>query len=198
MEKVIVLASNNAHKLQEFQSFFKQFNIKIIPMNDIVKDIDIKEDGNTFKENSAIKAFSLQKHTNLPILSDDSGIIINFLGNNLPGIYSHRMALENGGQDNFNNILIEKASHNSDNSAHFECCLCFILNNKDYYCYGRADGYIITEKLGNNGFGYDPIFYSIEAGKTFAQLSEEEKNKVSHRAKALQNLVILLKELNFI
>ena len=167
-------------------------------MNDIVEDIDIKEDGNTFKENSTIKAFSLQKHTNLPILSDDSGIIINFLGNNLPGIYSHRMALENGGQDNFNNILIEKASHNSDNSAHFECCLCFILNNKDYYCYGRADGYIITEKLGNNGFGYDPIFYSKEAGKTFAQLSEEEKNKVSHRAKALQNLVILLKELNFI
>lgn len=198
MKNIIVLASNNDHKLQEFRSFFKKYNVEIIPMKEIVKNIDVEESGTTFQENAAIKAYSLRKYTNLPILSDDSGITINFLGNNLPGIYSHRMALENGGQEQFNDFLIQKAKNEADCSAYFTCCLCLLLNDKAYYCFGKAHGYIIKEKRGNNGFGYDPIFYSLEAKKTFAQLSENEKNEVSHRAKALQNLIILLKEIKFI
>ncbi len=195
----LVIATNNSHKLQEYREIFKGYNINIIPMNQIVSNLEIDENGKTFKQNALIKAKSLQKCTNLPILADDSGIIIEFLGKNFPGIYSHRFSQKMGGQEITNKYLINRAKKEENKKAHFVCTLCLLnLSSKPLYFVGKAYGKISKDLKGIHGFGYDPIFILNKLNKTFAELEENEKNSFSHRANACKKLLIYLKENNFI
>ena len=186
----IVIASTNAHKIQEYNEMVKGYQIKFLSLNDINFKDEIIEDGKTFKENSLIKAKTIALKTSLDVLSDDSGIIIENLGVNFPGIYSHRYALENGGQVNLNKSLINKVA---GSKAYFVCVLTFIHEGKVYQFEGKFNGKIANYVSTENGFGYDPIFFSNSLNKTFGNATEEEKNAVSHRGKAFSQLLEFIK-----
>lgn len=196
----IYLASNNKHKLKEYQDIFNNYNIKIDPINKIINEnIDIKETGKSFKQNSFLKVECYKKYTKEIILADDSGIIINFLGKDFPGIYTHRFSNLLNGQKNTNEYLSNRAKNEKDLTAFFNCTICLLnLTKEPLYFEGITKGSISTQIKGENGFGYDPIFICDEFKKTYAELKDFEKNKVSHRYKACIKLINFLKENNFI
>ena len=190
----ILVATNNAHKLKEIRAILSPHKITVYGMSDLNIQInDIKEDGQTYFENALIKAKELQKITTMPIISDDSGLeILSF--DNKPGIYSARYA------NSFNNKYLgafEEIFTNikgKDRSAKFVCDIVLLnVEDKPLLFEGIAPGKISDKVEGDNGFGYDPIFISDELNKSFALLTDEEKNKVSHRAKALKKLITYLK-----
>lgn len=185
MEEIIV-ATKNEGKKREFASILKEYHI--VSLNDLDYQDDIIEDGKTFKENAIIKASTIAKIYNKPVISDDSGLEV-FSLNNEPGIYSARYAgLMH--DDNLNNALLIKNLKDKDNTdCRYVCAiaLCYPDGRSivvEDYCYGK----IVLTPRGNGGFGYDPYFYVKEYGKTMAELSLEEKNKISHRGKAIRKL----------
>ncbi len=189
--KTVVIATNNKGKLQEFKSLFPNVNIK--GLADLGFTDTIIEDGNTFKENALIKARKIAKAYNSIVIADDSGLEVKAL-NGEPGIKSARYASEHNDALN-NEQLIKNLNGITDRRARFVCALCIYFPNDDYrlveeYCYGL----IVDEAKGSNGFGYDPHFYSLDLHKTLAEASMNEKNKISHRAKALRKLKELLNE----
>ena len=194
----ILLATKNNSKIKEFKDMLKPFNIKIITLNDLNENFEVIENGNSFEENAIIKAKYIAKETSILTIADDSGIEIEVL-DGFPGIYSARFAGEKTSYD-FKNKLILSMMRNKDNrKARFVCAMAIALPSgevevvKEY-----IEGEINTSIKGENGFGYDPIFYLKEYDSTFAQISANIKNKISHRYKASQAVINILKELDLI
>jgi len=192
----ILLASNNEHKVEEYRNLLSFPNIEVYSLKDLSLDINPVEIGKTYKENAYIKAKALLPFTNFIILSDDSGIIIDKLGNDSPGIYSHRFYLNLGGIKKANEYLTKNCS---GSSAHYTCSICILnLTIKPLYFEGYLYGSISNSIKGKNGFGYDPIFIPDGFNKTLGELTDIEKNKISHRFDALNKFINYLKENNFI
>jgi len=189
----VVIATNNKNKVKEFKSILNNENIEFLTLNEIGYHKEIIEDGNSFEENSLIKARQVSKDLGCIAIADDSGLEVYAL-NMAPGIFSARYSKSGLDEDN-NNLLIKNLKGIKDRRARYVCAITIaypdgkILSQTEY-CYGL----IIDEKRGNNGFGYDPYFYFEDLDKTFAEISLEEKNKYSHRAKALRKIKELINE----
>ncbi len=192
----IVLATNNQNKINEYKKILKDLPIKLYSLSDLKIDNDPEETGKTFKENSLIKAKSLQNCTKKIILSDDSGIVIDALGDEFPGIYSKRYALSLGGFEKCNSFL---TLNYANSPAKFTCCICVLnLTDDPLYFIGECKGKITNYVTKNNGFGYDPIFLPDGYNKTYGELTSEEKNNISHRKRAILKMIDYLKENNYI
>jgi len=183
----IVFATANEGKVKEIKEILKDFPIEVVSMKEMGITADIEENGATFEENSLIKARALVKLTGLPALADDSGLEVDYL-NGEPGIYSARYLGRDTDYDYKNNYIIDKLSgaKGEERSARFVCVISLVLpDGREFVERGVVEGLIGYEQKGENGFGYDPIFYLPEYGKTSAELPPEEKNRISHRGKAL-------------
>ena len=191
----IILASNNKHKIKEFKEMFKEDTI--LSLEDIGFNEDIIEDGKTFLENALIKAKTIHnyiKKRNIQgiIIAEDSGLCVNSL-NGEPGIYSARYAGGHGNDALNRKKLIEKLENKKDKRAYFICLIVKYDNDGSYsYVEGKTYGNIINEEKGDKSFGYDCIFYSDELKKTFGEATKEEKNRVSHRGRAIRSLKDIL------
>ena len=183
--KSIILASNNKDKVKEVKEILKGYDI--ISMKEAGIDVDIEENGTTFEENALIKARAIMKLTGQITMADDSGLEIDYL-NKAPGVYSARFMGHDTSYDIKNKALIQKLEgvKGSDRSGRFVCAIavCF-PDGREIVKRGTMEGLIAEEIKGDNGFGYDPIVYLPEYGRTSGELAAEEKNKISHRGKAL-------------
>ena len=180
----IVVASGNKNKIREIRQIFK--NVVIISMQDLGFDGDIEETGDSFKENAKIKAQFISQRYNIPALADDSGLCVRVL-NGAPGIYSARFSGE--GDKANRDLLLRRLQGICDRAAYFESAVCLCMpDGKTYFGEGRTHGRILQEEIGENGFGYDCLFYSDDLKKSFGLASAEEKNSVSHRYRALCDL----------
>ncbi len=195
----IVLATGNKGKLKEFKELIYSEGIKnvnLFSLEDFDNIPDIKEDGNTFKDNAYKKAAAIFNNTKLLTIADDSGLEVDYL-DGAPGVYSARFAGEPKSDENNNEKLLgllQKIPFDK-RTARFKCAISIIdTNNNSYFVEGSCEGYISKEPRGNNGFGYDPLFYLPQHKKTMAQLSAEEKNKISHRAQAFEKAAEILKQ----
>ena len=189
----IVIATNNPNKVEEYRQMFASIsNIKLFSLKDENIHIEIEENGKTFKENSLIKAEAISKFTNKFILADDSGLEIEAL-DNFPGIYSARFMEGRPYKEKWAAIF-EMLKNKENKKAQFHCAITFITPTKEKYVFEGIEKGYITEKIeGENGFGYDPIFFSNSLNKTFGNATEEEKNAVSHRGKAFSQLLKFIK-----
>jgi XTP/dITP diphosphohydrolase len=194
----IVFATNNINKLREAQSIFKDMPYQFVGLNEFPNIQGIKETGKTLLENSLIKARIVHKITGLPTVADDTGLEVNNL-NGAPGIKSARYAGENATyEDNLNKLLKDlEGIPFGKRQAQFRTVISFVTNSEEHWVDGIVEGVIIDKPLGSGGFGYDPIFYIPKLKKTFAELSMDEKNKISHRGLALEKFRILLSKFNF-
>lgn len=187
--KKLILASNNKHKIKEFNEVLTDY--EILSLNDIGFTEDIIEDGETFADNALIKCravsdYCKKNNYNYDIISDDSGLCCGAL-NGEPGIHSARYAGNHNDQANRDKLRIKLKDKNRD--AYFVCFICLYKNDNDYKFFeGRSYGEIIDEERGSTEFGYDSIFYSTELNKTFGEASSDEKNSVSHRGRAIEKL----------
>lgn len=189
----LLIASNNAHKIQEFQKMFLGYEVKVYSPKDLGISVEPDETGTTYEENSLIKAAALAKFTKMAVIADDSGLNVNAL-DGFPGIYSSRFADSCGGNQNANLELIKKLEPFEDKSAYFACVITLVnVEDKPVYFKGICPGKILNAPEGIGGFGYDPVFYSDEAKMCFGIAPAEIKNKYSHRAKALALLLEYLK-----
>lgn len=192
----LLLASSNENKKREFNQILKKVGFNVITPADINLDISgIVEDADTFKENAFIKADYLRKKTSLPVIADDSGLVVDALSGE-PGVYSARYAgPDKNNEENIRKLLKNLEGVEQDKrTAHFVCALCMIFpNGEKIEVQGEVSGKITFEKRGESGFGYDPIFL-YDDNKTFAQMSSDEKNEISHRKVALNKLLEKLKE----
>lgn len=183
MEKTIWIATNNAHKVEEFQAMLKDCKVKCL--KDLDHSIEIIEDGTTFEENALIKARALYADLHEPVISDDSGLEVDGM-DKMPGVYSARFLGEDTSYDIKNQYIIDQVK-DTVKTARYVCVIAYIdENGKENVYRGECEGLIHDHLLGSHGFGYDPIFYYPDYGTTLANVSEEMKNKVSHRAKALE------------
>ena len=185
----LVVATNNAHKVKEYAEMFEGYNIKFYSMKDLGIVCNPNEDGKTYGENSLIKASALAKLTKLPVIADDSGLNVVAL-DNFPGIHSSRFADSLGGNKFANVELIKRLEPYQDKSAFFSCVITLMnIEEKPLQFIGICKGHILDKPVGEGGFGYDPIFYSQEAKMAFGEAPSEIKNKYSHRAKAVEQLI---------
>ena len=192
----VVLATRNQGKIREFQKRFSEIGWEVIPIADIADIPEPEETGTTFRENALQKARYYAEAVNLPVLSDDSGIIADVLGNE-PGVYSARYAGVHGNDEANNQKLVEvlRPSRGEARRGHYMCVIAVVWpNGREITAEGRCNGIIRDFYKGTGGFGYDPLFYLPEFGKTMAELSMEEKNKISHRGKAVDAMLKKLKE----
>ena len=189
----IVIATNNPNKVEEYRQMFASIsNIKLFSLKDEKIHIEIEENGKTFKENSLIKAEAISKFTDKFVLADDSGLEIEAL-DNFPGIYSARFMEGRPYKEKWAAIF-EMLKNKENKNAQFHCAITFITPAKEKYVFEGIEKGYITEKIeGENGFGYDPIFFSNSLNKTFGNATEEEKNAVSHRGKAFSQLLEFIK-----
>lgn len=194
----LLVATNNMGKLREFNKILGELGIECVSLKDMGINIDVEEDGKTFLENAKIKAEEVFKIAGIPTVSDDSGLEVDALSGE-PGVYSARYAGVHGDDEANNRLLLEKLKDVPDEkrSARFKCAIYLVMSeDKHYFSEGSAEGFILHSKKGENGFGYDPLFFSSDLKKGFAQASDEEKNSVSHRGKALRGLKRKLEEDN--
>ncbi len=193
--QTIILASNNQNKLKEISEKVKQFNIKIISQKEAGFNIEVEETGKTFEENAILKAEAIYKTLGIPVIADDSGLEIDAL-NGEPGVYSARYAGPNAtDKDRINKILnLLQDVEEEKRTARFKCDICYIDKMGEKHIFeGTCEGKITKEPCGISGFAYDPIF--LYDTRTFAQMSMEEKNQVSHRGKAVNKLIEYLSNL---
>ena len=190
MVKVIVLATRNSGKVKEFQQLLENFPVEIKNLNDFGPIPEVEEDGTTFDGNAYKKAFFTAKMLGLPAIADDSGLVVEALGG-APGVKSARYAGDKAtDKENIEKLLTELEGKN-DRRAAFECVISIAVPSGPALTYeDRCEGEITTAPKGASGFGYDPVFYYPEYGKTFAEISSAEKNRVSHRGKALGEVVV--------
>jgi XTP/dITP diphosphohydrolase len=191
MEMEIVAATKNKHKIEEIEKITSEFGILIISRDKFIDpNIEILEDGETFEENSLKKAMEIMKLCGKTSISDDSGLMVDIL-NGAPGVISARFAGEEANDKKNNEKLLEllKDTPIENRTAKFVSVITLVYTDgKIIQTYGECMGHIIFEERGQNGFGYDPLFVPIGFEKTFAELSGEDKNKISHRSKALAEL----------
>ena len=188
--KELILASNNAHKVEEIKSILEDYSI--LTLKDINYTEEIVEDGSTFEENALIKARTISKYSGKTAISDDSGLSVDLLDGR-PGVYSARYSKEQTDEKNIEKVLLELNGQKS--KAKFVSVIALVKPDGTELTFrGECHGEIIFEKRGTNGFGYDPIFYVPSLDKTFAELSAEQKNSISHRKQSLEKFSQYLKE----
>lgn len=183
----IVIASRNKHKIGELQALLCRYidGVMLLSLDDIGYEGDIEENGESFRDNALIKA-RVAASTGKIGVGDDSGLCVSAL-DGAPGIFSARFAGEHGNDAANNEKLLRELSDKADRGAAFVCTIaCVMPDGREFCVEGRAEGQILHAASGNNGFGYDPLFYYAPLKKTFAELSAEEKNTVSHRARAVE------------
>lgn len=187
-----VLASHNQKKLKELSSILNGLGIEVIPLPEDAPEPE--ENGKTFEENARIKALAAHQYTGLPAIADDSGLAVDALSG-APGVYSARYC---SGSDADRNLFLLKNMEYVDEcerQARFVCAICCILaDGQEIVVRGECEGEILTEQHGTGGFGYDPLFYVREYDCTFAELPAEVKNRISHRAHALEKLAAVLRK----
>lgn len=188
--KKILFATTNQGKLKEIRSIMADTGCEIISLKDAGITLEVEENGSTFEENARIKALAFAKEAGVMALADDSGLEVDYM-DKAPGVYSARFLGEDTSYDIKNNYIIDKLSSakEEERTARFVCAIC-CATPEGVICEtkGTIEGMIAHEIKGENGFGYDPIFYVPQFGKTTAELSPEEKNKISHRGLALQEM----------
>ena len=183
----LVLASHNKHKAEEIKNILGE-GFEIITQDEAGFSDEVVEDGVTFEENAIKKAETVMKATGLPTIADDSGLCVKALGG-APGIYTARYAGENAtDSDNITKLLgVLKNVPEDKRDAEFVCTIAYARPDKETVTFtGKCEGRILFEIAGENGFGYDPVFYSPKFGKSLAQVTAEEKNSISHRSRALE------------
>ncbi|TNK91123.1 non-canonical purine NTP pyrophosphatase [Fructilactobacillus sanfranciscensis] len=185
--KEIVIATGNQNKLREFKEMLEPMGYNVKSIKDFENIPDIVENGKTFEENATIKATTVSKALGLPVFADDSGLVVPSI-NNEPGIYSARYAGDH--DDDANNAkLLKRLGHSDDRNAYFHTSLVGVKpSGEKIHVSGIVSGEILTEKRGENGFGYDPLFYVPSMHKTMAEMTDDEKNQISHRGRSLQKL----------
>lgn len=197
MEKKIIFATGNENKMKEIRMILADLGMPILSMKEAGIEADIVEDGTTFEENAMIKATEIAKLTqNCIVLADDSGLEIDYL-NKEPGIYSARYAGVDTSYDVKNNLLLERLRGVPDEkrTARFVCAVAAVFpDGSSEVVRGTVEGIIGHEIIGENGFGYDPIFYLPEYGCTTAQLPPEQKNELSHRGNALRTMRTIMEK----
>ena len=196
----VVLASKNKHKLVEISKITEKFGIELVLQSELGVDIDVEETGTTFEENSFLKAEAVMKATGLPALADDSGIAVDAL-NGEPGVYSARYGFDDS-LDDWGRLLLllKNTEHVPDGQrqAQFVCVITMVTpEGQTIQARGEIHGELLREARGENGFGYDPIFYYPPFGKTTAEMSPEDKNQVSHRGQALRIFYDKMKEAGY-
>ena len=192
--KELIVASTNKGKIKEIKAMLADLGIEVLSLADVFDEVpDIEENGKTFKENALIKASSIEKMIHKPVLADDSGLEVDAMDKQ-PGIYSARFLGYDTSYDIKNQYIID-AVEGKVRSARFICAMALVIPGKEpFLMEGVMEGEINDKIEGTNGFGYDPIFYFPPCKKTGGQMSMEEKNQHSHRAKALRQLYQILKE----
>lgn len=193
---MIIFATGNEGKMKEVRMILKDLNQEIKSLKEINLDVDIVEDGKTFEENAMIKAKTIMKLTNEIVLADDSGLEVDYL-DKAPGIYSARYLGEHTSYKIKNQSIIDKLKDAAgmERSARFVCVIaCAMPDGTILTTRATIEGMIGYEEKGDNGFGYDPIFFVPEYNCTTAELSPEQKNKISHRGKALKEMKLKLQE----
>ncbi len=197
--ETIVAASRNQHKISEIEAITRKFGMNIISRDDAgIPDFEIEEDGETFEENSFKKANEIMKMCGKTTIADDSGLMVEYLGG-APGVYSARFAGEDGNDAKNNDKLLNllEGVPYKERKAKFVSVITMVFpDGTSLSARGECEGHIIEAPEGDNGFGYDPLFVPDGYQRTFAQLLPEEKNQISHRAKALAELEKRLKERN--
>lgn len=196
MADKIIFATGNKNKMREIRDILSDLGMEILSMKEAGIDKEINEDGKTFEENALIKARAVAEDTGAVVLADDSGLEIDYL-NKEPGIYSARYLGEDTSYEIKNQALLDRLSgvKKEDRTARFVCAIAAVLPDKrEFVVRETIEGYIGEKPAGTNGFGYDPIFYVDEYGCSTAELSEEKKNEVSHRGKALRAMREVLKK----
>ena len=197
--KKLVFATGNMNKLREIKQILEGLDVEVLSMKEAGVDVDIVEDGTTFEENALIKARAVSKASGHLALADDSGLEVDALDKE-PGIYSARYMGEDTSYDIKNQNIIDRLSGvpDEERTARFVCAMAAVFPDGTEKTFVRTmEGRIGYEIAGANGFGYDPIFYLPEYGKTSAEISPEEKNAISHRGKALRALADYLKDKEF-
>ena len=196
----VVLASKNPHKLVEISKITEKFGFELVLQSQLGVDIDVEETGTTFEENSLLKARAVMEATGLPALADDSGIAVDAL-NGEPGIYSARYGFDDTLDDRGRLLLLLKNTEHvpdGQRQAQFVCVITFATpEGQVIQARGEIHGELLREARGENGFGYDPIFYYPPMGLSAAEMSPEDKNQVSHRANALRVFYEELKEAGY-
>ncbi|WFA08923.1 RdgB/HAM1 family non-canonical purine NTP pyrophosphatase [Tissierella sp. Yu-01] len=195
-KRKLVVSTGNGHKIDEIKSILSDFDIEILSKNDIgLEEFDVIEDGETLEENSIKKAKELAEKTDYMVIADDTGLFVNAL-NGEPGVFSSRYAGEEGNSKKNCEKLIQNLEGIEDRSAYFKTVIALITEDKKVFkADGLCKGTIIKEAKGENGFGYDPLFVPEGYNKTFAELGNDVKNKISHRALALEELKNIINSL---
>lgn len=189
MRLKIIIATHNPHKSEEVKNFFKDCPVEIYSMADLGIKEDIEETGSTIEENAFIKACFLKGKVDGIIIADDTGLFVEYL-NGQPGVYSARFAGENATYEDNNKKLLKLLNGVpfEKRKAYFKTVIAVVEDERETLLEGKLEGHILEHPRGENGFGYDPVFYVDNLKKTLAELSMEEKNKISHRANALMKL----------
>ena len=184
----VILASKNQHKLTELSAILSQLGFEIALESEYGLDIDVEETGTTFEENSFLKADAVMKASGLPVLADDSGLMVDAL-DGAPGVYSARYGHKASDKERTAYLLENmKDVPEERRGAKFVCVItCLFPDGRKIVARGECPGVIARAPHGENGFGYDPVFYLPELGMTYAELPSEQKNAISHRARALQD-----------
>ena len=189
--KELMIATSNAHKVDEFKKMLEPKGIVVKSLLDLKESFEIEENGSTFEENALIKARSIAKHLSIPVISDDSGLVIDAL-NGEPGVHSARYLGHDTDYQTKNTIILSRMADvkGKDRSARFVCAMGLVYpDGREMTFTGTFEGFIHDKIEGPNGFGYDPIFYYPDFGTTSANVSAEMKNSVSHRSNALKKLM---------
>ncbi|WP_318024116.1 XTP/dITP diphosphatase [Ghiorsea bivora] len=183
----LVIASNNKKKRAEIEQILEHLNIKVVPASE-TNFVDVVEDADTFSGNAKKKAYAFMQANQCAALADDSGLCVSAL-DGAPGVYSARFAGEHATDADNNIKLLHDLKGINDRSAHFVCALHLsVPNHEDITAEGKVNGFIVEQETGDTGFGYDPLFFCPELGKTFAQSTPQEKAAISHRGRALRAL----------
>lgn len=194
----LVLSTNNKHKVEEIKNILKDFPIEVLSKKDVgMADFDVEEDGDTLEKNSIKKAKALAEKVDYMVMADDSGLFVDAL-DGAPGVYSSRYAGEEGNDEKNNIKLLKELKGVSleNRSASFFSVIAIVTEEKEVFTVkGQCKGHIIFEPKGDNGFGYDPLFVPLGYDKTFAELGNDIKNNISHRARALEGIQDLLSKL---
>ena len=181
-----VLATHNPGKLREMSAILAELGVEVVSPKDLGITVDVEETGDTFAENAMLKAKAICKAADLPAIADDSGLCVDAL-NGAPGVYSARYGGEGLDDRGRYMLLLSSLRGAPTRAAHFACAVaCAFPNGDTLTAEGRCDGSIAYAPLGEGGFGYDPVFLLPGTGKTFGQLTQEEKSAVSHRGRALR------------
>lgn len=192
--KQIMIATSNAHKVEEFKRMLQPYGYEVRSLLDLDEEIDIEENGTTFEENALIKAKTIYDKLHIEVIADDSGLAVNAMHGE-PGIYSARFLGRDTSYDVKNQYIIDQVKDAEDKGAQFVCAIAYIdADGHENVFTGVVEGEIYDHIEGGKGFGYDPIFYYPPFKTTLANVSEDQKNEVSHRGKAIQMLLNYMKE----